>query len=192
MVLPASVHATLWLRKLYEVIDYTTLGVDPKLVHYDSGSVALANQFILPAYNKDVLPPQDVPRRWEDFLDPKWRGGKLAVPIGTSYFAFLAIGPWGEQKTTEYVKALAQQQLNIGPPGAVYSRLLLGEGQARLLRLGSFVPRWVPNLEAGGRRGPLILSTRKKMTGEVRLQLPGALVVRRAPPPFERSSKWLE
>jgi iron(III) transport system substrate-binding protein len=127
MVLPASVHATLWLRKLYEYFDYAALGVDPKMVHYDQGTVAFANQFILPAYNKDVLPAQDVPKSWDELLDPKWRGGKLGLPIGTSYFAFLAIGPWGEQKTADYVRALAQQGLNVGPPGAVYSRLLLGE-----------------------------------------------------------------
>ena len=47
-------HATLWLKKLHKTFDYTKVGVDPQAIQYDSGTVILANQFVLPAYNKQA------------------------------------------------------------------------------------------------------------------------------------------
>ena len=41
-------HATLWLKKLHKTFDYTKVGVDPQAIQYDSGTVILANQFVLP------------------------------------------------------------------------------------------------------------------------------------------------
>lgn len=127
MVVTDAHHGTLWLRKLHKTFDYRQLGVDPKSIQYDGGIVSLANQFVLPAYNKDILPARDVPRKWEDLLDPKWKGGKLGMPTATHQLARLAFGPWGEKKTTEFVKALAQQEPSLGPMGTLYNRLLLGE-----------------------------------------------------------------
>lgn len=127
MVVTDAHHGTLWLRKLHKTFDYRQLGVDPKLIQYDGGIVSLANQFVLPAYNKDILPAKDVPRKWEDLLDPKWKGGKLGIPTATHQLARLAFGPWGEKKTTEFVRTLAKQEPSLGPMGTLYNRLLLGE-----------------------------------------------------------------
>lgn len=55
--------------------NYRALGVDPKLINFDNGTVSFANQFTLPAYNKKLLPPDDVPRNWNDLIDAKWKGG---------------------------------------------------------------------------------------------------------------------
>jgi iron(III) transport system substrate-binding protein len=94
-VFPDTYHATLWLRKLHVPLDYRVLGVDPKVINFDSGTVSVAHQFTLPAYNKKTLPPQDVPRNWRDLLDPKWKGGKLGVTNATpAHLAVLAIA-WG-------------------------------------------------------------------------------------------------
>ncbi len=126
MIVMDTDHAILWLKKLHETFDYKKLGVDPQMIRYDGGTVAFANQFLLPAYNKTMLPPQQVPRRWDDLLDPKWKGGKLGVAYD-NHLAMLAAGPWGEKKTTEYVKALVKQELNLGLLGELYTRLQLGE-----------------------------------------------------------------
>jgi len=56
MVIHDAGHATLWLKKLHQPFDYRKLGVDPKLIHYDNGTVGFANQFVLPAYNNKILP----------------------------------------------------------------------------------------------------------------------------------------
>jgi hypothetical protein len=71
-------------------------------------------------------------------------------------------------------------------------RLLLGEGQARLVRLSAFAPQWLPTLDDGARRTPLVLMTRYQKSGEVTLELPASLSVKRAPAPFSRTSKWLD
>jgi len=126
MVVTDAHHATLWLRKLLKPFDYKKLGIDPKVIHYDNGAVSFANQFVLPAYNKKILPPKDVPKKWEDLLDPKWKGGKLGVTVATHHLARLATA-WGEEKTTRFVKAIATQEPSLGRLGEVYNRLQLGE-----------------------------------------------------------------
>ncbi|MBI2997185.1 MAG: extracellular solute-binding protein [Deltaproteobacteria bacterium] len=133
-------HATLWLRKIHQPFDYAKLGVDSQAIGYDSGTVILANQFVLPAYNKQILPSQDVPKKWEDLLDPKWKGGKLGMSTATHHFARLATA-WGEKKTTEFVKALARQQPYLGEFGTIYTRLQLGEILIATTMTDSFIHR---------------------------------------------------
>jgi len=127
MVVTDAHHATLWLRKLLEPYDYKSVGVDAQVIHYDSGSISFANQIVLPAYNKKTLPAKDVPKKWEDLLDPKWKGGKLGVSTATHHFARLAVGPWGEERTTKFVKDIASQKPVLGRLAELYNRLLLGE-----------------------------------------------------------------
>lgn len=138
-VFPDTYHATLWLRKLHVPFDYRVLGVDPKVINFDSGTVSFANQFTLPAYNKKTLPAKDVPRNWQDLLDPKWKGGKLGVTNATpAHLAVLAMA-WGEEETTKYIKALAQQTPILGRLGETYSRLLLGELAIAVTLTNSFI-----------------------------------------------------
>lgn len=139
MVVTDAHHATLWLRKLHQRFDYAKLGVNPRWIQYDNGTIILANQFVYPAYNKNLLAEKDVPKRWEDLLDPKWKGGKLGMSTTTHHLARLAVGPWGEQKTTEYVKALAKQDLILGTLGALYTRLQTGEILAMATLTDSYV-----------------------------------------------------
>ncbi|MBI2997184.1 MAG: extracellular solute-binding protein [Deltaproteobacteria bacterium] len=140
MVVHDAGHATLWLRKLHQPFDYAKLGVDRQAIGYDSGTVILANQFVLPAYNKQILPSQDVPKRWEDLLDPKWRGGKLGMSTATHHLARLAAA-WGEKKASEFVKALAKQQPYLGEIATVYTRLQLGEILIAITMTDSFIHR---------------------------------------------------
>ena len=126
MIVTDSHHGSLWLKKQHVTYDYKKVGVDPRLIHYDSGAVSFANQIILPAYNKKILPANDVPKKWEDLLDPKWKG-KIGVPHSVHHFARLAAGPWGEEKTTQFVKRLAAREPFIGTPPQMYTRLQLGE-----------------------------------------------------------------
>jgi iron(III) transport system substrate-binding protein len=127
MVVTDAHNATLWLRKLLNPFDYKSAGVDPQVIHYDSGAITFANQIVLPAYNKKNISAKDVPTKWEDLLDPKWKGGKLGVSTATHHFARLAVGAWGEEKTTAFVKAIASQKPVLGRLAELYNRLLLGE-----------------------------------------------------------------
>src|SRR3989304_3789925 len=120
-------HAPLGLRKQHKPFDYAKVGVDPQVIGYDRGTVILANQFVLPAYNKNILPPKDVPKSWEDLTDPKWKGGKLGVSSAIHHFARLTLGAWGEANGAKFVRALAEQKPNVGLPGEIHARLEIGE-----------------------------------------------------------------
>ena len=126
MVVTDAHHATLWLRKRHQFFDYTKLGVEPKSIQYDNGTVIVSHGFVLPAYNTKVLALKDVPKSWEDLLDPKWRGCKLGMTTAVHHLGRLTTA-WGEEKATQYVKALAGQQPVLGQPAELYTRLQLGE-----------------------------------------------------------------
>jgi len=138
MVMTDGTHVTLWLRKLHQPFDYAKLAVDQKSIQFDNGTVILANQFVLPAYNSKVLAPKEVPKSWEDLLDPKWKGGKLGVTTSVHHLARLATA-WGEEKATKYIKALAGQKPYLGQQGEIYTRLLLGEILVAVTLTDSFV-----------------------------------------------------
>jgi iron(III) transport system substrate-binding protein len=127
MLVTDAHHATVWTKKLHQTFDYTKVGVAPALVQYDNGVVSLANQFVLPAYNRSILPKQDVPKRWEDLLDGKWKGGKLGVSTATHHLSRLAVGPWGESKTLDFVQGIAKQEPILGSLANLYNRLQLSE-----------------------------------------------------------------
>lgn len=141
MLVTDAHHATLWAKKLHQPFDYAKVGVAQELVQYDNGVVSLANQFVLPAYNKSILPAQDVPKRWEDLLDPKWKGGKLGVSTATHHFSRLAVGPWGENKASEFVKAIAKQEPILGTLANLYTRLQVGEILLAATLTDSFISR---------------------------------------------------
>jgi iron(III) transport system substrate-binding protein len=126
MVATDAHHASLWLRKLHKPFNYRSLGVDEKLIDHDSNAISFVHQYIVPAYNNKLVSPQDTPKSWEDLLHPKWKG-KLGVTTATHHLGRLATGPWGEEKTTAYVKAMAKQDPVVGQLGPTYTRLQLGE-----------------------------------------------------------------
>src|SRR5918995_2705220 len=138
MVATDAHHASLWLRKLHKSFDYKSLGLDEKLIDHDSSSITFVHQYIVPAYNSSMVSPQDAPKSWEDLLQPKWKG-KVGVTTATHHFGRLAAGPWGEEKTTAYVKALTQQSPVLGELGPTYTRLQLGEIVVALSLTDSYI-----------------------------------------------------
>jgi iron(III) transport system substrate-binding protein len=126
MVATDAHHASLWLRKLHKPFDYRAVGVGENLIDHDGSSISFVHQYIVPAYNNKMVSPQDAPKSWEDLLHPRWKG-KVGVTTATHHLGRLAAGPWGEEKTTAYVNALAQQNPVVGQLGPTYTRLQLGE-----------------------------------------------------------------
>jgi iron(III) transport system substrate-binding protein len=139
MTLTENLHADLWQKGLQQPFNYRSAGVDAKAIQHDSGSITVSHAVVLPAYNKNVLAAKDVPRNWESLLEPKWKDGKLGVSDATYYFSFLAAGPWGEKKTTDYVKGLAGQSPFIGRLAELYTRLQLGEILVAAMLTESFI-----------------------------------------------------
>src|SRR3989338_1247133 len=110
-------------RDTGKVVGLSASGQPPE---WDIMVVSVANQFALPAYNKKTLPAKDVPKRWEDLLDPKWKG-KLGVINSTHHWGRLAAGPWGEEKTIDFIKKLSAQKPLLTRAGEMAQRLILGE-----------------------------------------------------------------
>lgn len=138
MAIIDGLHGALWTKRLHIPFDYASLGVDPKTIHFDRGTVSVANQVVLPAYNKKILPPQDVPKRWEDLLDPKWKGRKMGIPTATGQMDYLAI-KWGEQKFIQFATELAKQEPVPGRLGELYTRLQIGEILVASTLIDSFI-----------------------------------------------------
>jgi ABC-type Fe3+ transport system substrate-binding protein len=60
------------------------------------------------AYNPTLVPPERVPRKWEDCLDPYWKG-KFVMDVRPA--TLLALYPrWGEQRVLEYAKRVKENQ----------------------------------------------------------------------------------
>ena len=60
------------------------------------------------AYNPTLVPKDKVPKKWDDCLDPYWKG-KLVVLTRPRTFTGLAPG-WGEEKTLAFARALKDNQ----------------------------------------------------------------------------------
>jgi iron(III) transport system substrate-binding protein len=85
------------------------------------------------AYNTRLVPPDQVPKSYDDLLDPRWRG-KLAWRIGSSSGTPLFLTnirlARGEDKATEYFRKLAAQKvINFGSGSArtLVDRVIAGE-----------------------------------------------------------------
>ena len=67
------------------------------------------NPYVL-GYNTKLVKKDDVPKTYEQLLDPKWKGKKIS--IDDSAYGFLAglMRAWGKEKAVEYFKKLAAQE----------------------------------------------------------------------------------
>jgi iron(III) transport system substrate-binding protein len=85
--------------------DWSLFGVDPVYVSPDKRMITAGSTVYCFAYNPDLVPKERIPRKWEDLLDPYYKGKFVVV---TRPQAFVGLYPhWGKQKTLDYCKALA-------------------------------------------------------------------------------------
>jgi len=140
MSLPDTFHGRLFGRKLQLPFDYSKLGVNRESIHYRNNAVAIYSAFALPGYNSKLVAAKDVPKRWEDLLDPKWKG-KLGISNLVHHLARLAVADWGEERMTKFVEGLAKQDLVLGRIAEILQRLELGEIQAVVSILDAHVFR---------------------------------------------------
>lgn len=61
-------------------------------------------------FNTHLVKKDELPRTYQDLLDPKWKGGKLSIDTeGWELISGLSKA-WGEEKAVAYMKNLAAQQ----------------------------------------------------------------------------------
>lgn len=67
-----------------EVPGFPPSGFNPQFVHEDEGAPTSSIPLKAIAYNSDQIAPGDVPKDWDDLLDPKWKGKILFADPSSS------------------------------------------------------------------------------------------------------------
>jgi ABC-type Fe3+ transport system substrate-binding protein len=95
---------------LRAMAEQSVLQIPPKMINPESRNViALSSTIDASAYNKKLLPPDLVPKSWDDFLKPEHSGRKLLVDIRPNSIAGL-IPAMGLEWVESYARKLAAQQ----------------------------------------------------------------------------------
>ncbi len=89
---------------------------------------------IIGAYNTELVPKGGEPKTWDDLLDPKWRGGKIAWSTSVSSqggpsFVGTVLAEYGEARGMDYLRKLAGQKItNIDAASrSVLDQVIAGE-----------------------------------------------------------------
>jgi ABC-type Fe3+ transport system substrate-binding protein len=119
----------LWIQNALEPIAWTKLftWIKDEDTVWDGKAVVVETQFIQPEYNTKLVTGGDVPKSWEDLLQPKWRG-KISLLINPDPWVLMAQpGAWGKDKAVDYLKRLMALQPTIGRFPEVHDRVVSGE-----------------------------------------------------------------
>jgi len=60
-------------------------------------------------YNKNIVKRDELPRTYEDLLQPRWKGRKICMDDSYSTFLQGLISSWGKDKALAYLRRLAEQ-----------------------------------------------------------------------------------
>jgi iron(III) transport system substrate-binding protein len=58
------------------------------------------------AYNTQMVAPGEIPKSWEDVLDPRWKG-KIQIDKDSADWVLMLWATWGKEKTINFLKRLA-------------------------------------------------------------------------------------
>jgi ABC-type Fe3+ transport system substrate-binding protein len=91
------------------------------------------NVYVLtPGYNTNLVPANEVPKTYEDLLNPKWKGKLVWKPndvSGATGFISNILASMGEEKGMAYLRRLAKQDINTveASARAILDRVISGE-----------------------------------------------------------------
>ena len=72
--------------------------------------VDIYNNYYTIAYNSQRVRPSELPARWDDLLDPKWRDGKITLDPRSYDWYFGMLTAWGGQRGGDFMRKLSQQK----------------------------------------------------------------------------------
>jgi iron(III) transport system substrate-binding protein len=101
-----------WDRDLLQTLDLTGTGIDPNDVAMNNRAVFASAGSTAMIYNKNLIADKDLPKKWEDLLDPKWRG---KIGFSNTGGGFQPLNIWDEAKIETYLQALGKQQGPVYP-----------------------------------------------------------------------------
>lgn len=125
--------ASIAQRGIFREVDWRALGLSQKTI-FDRYHAIQSSYITIIAYHTQLVSAKDVPKKWEELLEPKWKG-KVAASFRADPWATLA-AVWGLSKTEECVKKfLANEFVQIRTTTAVTSWVVLGQSP---VGVGSF------------------------------------------------------
>ena len=74
-------------------------------------------------YNRNMVKAPDVPRSYQDLLDPKWKG-KMIFDPEAAYIMAAMEHAWGKEKARDYLTRLAKQDLILRRGSALTTQLV--------------------------------------------------------------------
>jgi len=83
--------------------------------------------YYVPGYNIRQVAEKDAPKRWEDFLDPRWKD-KISIDQEEYPWYVTLLAAWGKEKTNKYMSALAKQNIQWRKGHALIAQLM-GAGE---------------------------------------------------------------
>lgn len=133
-------------RGLFAKVDWQTYGIAPGNILFDGEGVAAHNFVYSTLYARNLVKPEDLPKSWDDLLDPKWRGKMVAQDfLFPRLMGFLAIA-WGEERTAKWGRAMINDQKLLITNAPRESFLKTGE---RVLSIGDAVSQSFQYTENG-------------------------------------------
>jgi len=127
---------------LFEPIPYEQLSnapyIDPAF-KYEAVVVWGWDLYII-AYNEERVPPEDIPRRWQDLADPKFKGRLIVRPPASDLTAWIWIplaDIYGEEEAWETTLGMFKNAVLWAPStGDLVSALVAGEGDVAPASVG--------------------------------------------------------
>ncbi len=99
----------LWKVDLQAMAEQGVLQIPVPMVDSTQRNIAaFHSRFHVIAYNKNLVPPAQVPKVWEDLLKPEFKGRKLSLDIRPGLTTL--IPAWGLDRTVEFARKLASQE----------------------------------------------------------------------------------
>jgi ABC-type Fe3+ transport system substrate-binding protein len=100
-------------QKKFDILgmaEQKVLAIPPKLIDPEQRNlVTVGSNITVVAYNKKLIPAEQVPERWEDFLKPEFKGKKFVLDIRPIPLGML-VPAWGLENAVDYAKKLNAQQ----------------------------------------------------------------------------------
>ncbi len=143
-------------RGLFAKVDWKPYGVIDGNIMFDGEGVAVHNFVYSTLYAKDHVKQADLPKSWDDLLDPKWKGKLVAQDfLFPRLMGFLAL-EWGEARTEKWGRALIEDQKMLITNAPRESFLKTGE---RVIAVADSITQSYQYTDSGVPTGYLVFET---------------------------------